>query len=121
MIERRPVRHDVGVRDQHARRVRMGAEHADRLAGLNQQRLVGFELAQGRNDPVKALPVTRGAADAAIDDELARAFRDIRIEIVHQHAQGRFRQPALGADVAAAGRADGAVVVQSAVHADLFS
>ncbi len=122
MVERRPVRHDVGVRDQHARRVGVGPEHADGLAGLHQQRLVGFELAQGRNDPVKAVPVAGGAADAAIDDELARALRDIRIEIVHQHAQGRFGQPAPGADVAAAGSTDGAVIVQSAVHAEhLFS
>ncbi len=36
----RPVRHQVGVGDQHARRVGVGAEDADRLARLDQQRLV---------------------------------------------------------------------------------
>jgi hypothetical protein len=35
-----PVRHQVGVGDQHARRIGMRAEHADRLAGLHQQGLV---------------------------------------------------------------------------------
>jgi hypothetical protein len=46
MIERRPVRHQVRVRDQHARRIGMGAEDSNRLARLGHQRLVAFELAQ---------------------------------------------------------------------------
>ena len=75
MLPGRPVRHEVGVGDQHARRIGMGAEHADRLAGLHQQRLVGFELAQRRDDAVEALPVARRTADAAIDHELAAASR----------------------------------------------
>ena len=41
----RPVRHEVGVGDQHARRVGVGAEDADGLARLHQQRLV---VARGR-------------------------------------------------------------------------
>ena len=40
VIERRPVRHQVRIRDQHARRIGMGAENADRLARLHHQRLV---------------------------------------------------------------------------------
>ena len=40
MLPGRPVRHQVGVGEQHARRVLVGLEHADRLAGLDQQRLV---------------------------------------------------------------------------------
>ena len=36
----RPVANEVRVRDQHARRPLVGAEHADRLAGLHQQGLV---------------------------------------------------------------------------------
>ena len=36
-----PVRHQIGVGDEHARRVRVGREHADGLAGLHQQ---GFAL-----------------------------------------------------------------------------
>ncbi len=40
MVPGRPVRHEVGVGDQHARRVGVGLEHADRLARLDQQRLV---------------------------------------------------------------------------------
>ncbi len=40
MVPGRPMRHQVGIGDQHARRVLVGAEHADRLARLHQQRLV---------------------------------------------------------------------------------
>ena len=59
MLPGRPVRHQVGVGDQHARRVGMRAEHADRLARLHQQGLVGFEIAQrrrrcGRSTPSRA-------------------------------------------------------------------
>ena len=104
MVPGRPVRHEVGVGDQHARRVGVGAEDADRLAGLDEQRLVALEPAQRRDDAVEALPVARGAADAAIDDELARPLRDLGVEIVHQHAQRRFGQPALGRELGAARR-----------------
>ena len=109
----RPVRHEVGVGDQHARRVGVGAEHADRLAGLDQQRLVVLEPAQRRDDSVERLPVARRAADAAVDDELARALRDVGIEIVHQHAQRRLGEPALGAELRSARGADDAHVVDA--------
>ena len=56
MVPGRPVRHEVGVGDQHARRVGMGAEHADRLAGLHQQRLVVLERLQRRDDAVETRP-----------------------------------------------------------------
>ncbi len=59
MVPVRPVRHEVGVGDQHARRVGMGAEDADRLARLHQQRLVVLERAAarrrcGRSSPSRA-------------------------------------------------------------------
>jgi hypothetical protein len=41
----RPMRHQIGVGDQHARRVSMGLEHANRLARLHEQRLIGFARA----------------------------------------------------------------------------
>ena len=40
VLPRRPLRHEVRVGDQHARRVGVRLEHADRLARLDQQRLV---------------------------------------------------------------------------------
>src|ERR1700723_2881750 len=55
----------------------------------------------------------RRSPDAAIDDELARTFGDVGIEIVHEHAQGRFGQPALGAEFGSVGRADDAHIVDA--------
>jgi hypothetical protein len=42
-----------------------------------EQGLVVFEPAQAGDDRVIALPVARGAADAAIDDQFLAAFGDI--------------------------------------------
>jgi hypothetical protein len=65
-----PVRHEVRVGDQHARRVFVGFEHANRLAGLHQQGFVVFEFGQGFYNGVIAFPVARGAANAAVDHQL---------------------------------------------------
>ena len=107
------MRHEIGVGDQHARRVGMGAEHAYRLPRLNEQRLVPFEPAQGRDDAVERLPVPRRPPDAAIDDQLAWPLGDVGIEIVHQHPERRFGQPALGAELGSAGAADDAHIVDA--------
>ena len=108
----RPGRHEVRVGDQHARRVAMRAEDADRLAGLHEQRLVVLEPLQRLDDFVIAVPVARGAADAAIDDELAGLLRNLRVEIVHQHAHRRLGLPGAGGKRQATRAADDAVVAQ---------
>ena len=51
-----PVADQVGVGDQHARRPLVGAHHADRLARLHEQRLVGLEVAQARQQGVVRRP-----------------------------------------------------------------
>ena len=61
MVPGRPFRHQVRIGDQHARRVGMGAEHADRLARLDQQGLVALQpLAASRrscrSSPSRAPP-----------------------------------------------------------------
>ena len=66
-----------------------------------------------RDDAVERLPVARRPPDAAIDDELARPFGDVGVEIVHEHAQRRFGQPALGAELGSAGAADDAHIVDA--------
>ena len=110
------MRHEIGVGDQHPRRVGMRAEDADRLAGLHAAASRRLERPQRRDDAVEALPVARGAADAAIDHELAAASRRPRVEVVHQHAQRRFGQPALALSVGAVRRADGAGVIETSGH-----
>ena len=101
-----PVADQVGVGDEHARRHLVGLEHAHGLAALHQQRLVVLEAAQRADDRVEALPVASGLAGAAVHDELVRILSDLRIEVVHQHAQRGLLLPAPAADLRAARRAD---------------
>ncbi len=102
----RPVRDQIGIGNQHARRVRMRREYAHRLAGLHQQ---GFLLGQGFqcfDDAVVAIPIARGATDAAVHDELGGVLGHFGVQVVHQHAQRRFGHPAPCAQCAATRGAD---------------
>ena len=84
----------------------MGAEHPDRLARLNQQGLVVAQLAQRSHDRVEGIPGARGAPGAPIDDQLVGVLGDLRVEVVHQHPQGRLLLPAPAGDLGAAWRTD---------------
>ena len=66
-----PVSDEIGIGEQHTRCGLVGLEHADRLAGLDQQGLVVLEAAQRAHDGIEAFPVARGPPDAAVDDQLA--------------------------------------------------
>ncbi len=74
VLPRRPVRHQVRIGDQHARRIGMRLEHADRLARLHEQRFVVVELLQHFNDLVEALPVAGCAGNARHTRSARRAF-----------------------------------------------
>ena len=51
-----PARHQVRVGDQHPRRLVVGAEHADRLAALHQQRLVVLQPPERGDDRARSSP-----------------------------------------------------------------
>jgi hypothetical protein len=95
-VPRGPLRHEVGVRDQHARGVRVGLEHADRLAGLHEQRFVVLEPRELGLDRVKARLVARCLADPAVDHEILRPLGDVRMQVVLQHPQRGLLPPAAG-------------------------
>jgi hypothetical protein len=116
MVERCPVRHQVRIRDQHARCIRVGTKYADRFSRLHAQRLVRFERCERLDDAIEAFPIARSAADAAIHHELVRFLRHVRIEIVHEHPQRRLGQPALGGNLWAARRPDHASIVETGGH-----
>ncbi|MCY1180241.1 hypothetical protein D9M73_206720 [compost metagenome] len=84
----------------------MGLEHADRLAGLHQQGLVVVQVGQAFDDLVVALPVTCRTTDTTVNHQFFRVLGDFRVAVVHQHAQRRFGQPALGGQLVTAGSAD---------------
>ena len=71
----------------------MRFHHANRFTRLHQQRFIRFETLECIQDGVERFPRTRGLTAAAVDNELLRMLRDLRIEIVQQHPQGSFGLP----------------------------
>ncbi len=69
---------------------------------------------------VEALPVARRPPDAAVNHQLVRLLGDLGVEVVHQHAQRRFGEPALGGKLRAARRPNDAGVVETSGHRFLF-
>ena len=93
MLPRRPFGHEVGVRQQDARRILVGLEHANRFARLDQQGLVILQPLQRLDDLIVAFPIARGPADPAIDHQRSGIFGHIGIKVVHQHPQRCLGQP----------------------------
>ena len=75
----------------------MGAQNAHWLTRLDQQRLIVLQALERAHNGVEGGPVARSLPCAAVNHQLVRSFGYFRIEIVHQHAQGSFLLPALGA------------------------
>ncbi len=89
-VPRRPVANEIGVRDEHPRRVDVRLEDRDRLSGLDEQRLVRGERLEGPNYGLERLPVPRRLAGAAVDDKLVGHLRNLGVEVVHYHPEGGF-------------------------------
>ena len=117
-----PFRYQVGVGNQHARGVGVGLEHAHRLAGLHQQGFVFVQLFEAGQDLVEALPVTRRTADTAVHHQTLRVFRHVRVQVVLDHAEGRFGDPVLAMQVAAVRGTDNTGSIKTrVVHGSLSS
>ncbi|MNT42620.1 hypothetical protein D3C72_1790490 [compost metagenome] len=93
----------------------MGLEHADRLAGLHQQGFVFVQVFQRRQDLVVALPVARGTADATVHHQRLRVLGDVRVQVVLDHAVGRFGDPVLAVQFGAVRGTDYAASVKTRV------
>ena len=101
-----PARDEERVRDQHTRRTGVRSEDADRLAALDEQRLVAPEREQRPDDRAQGLVVSRRLAGTAVDDELLRALRDLGVEIVEEHSERRLGRPGPRVQLRAARRPD---------------
>ena len=101
-----PVADEIRIRDQHSRRIGVRAEHPDRLARLYEQRLIVAQGLERGDDALVAVPVAGGTPDAAVYDELLGPLGDLRVEVVHEHAQRRLSEPAARGKRAAMWRAD---------------
>ena len=116
MIPGGPVRHQVGIGDQDAGCVGMGADHGAGFARLHDQGFVGFKLPEAVADQIEVAPGARGAADAAIDHQFMRVFGHVRVQVVHQHPQRGFGLPVFGGQLGASGREDVALVLAGVGH-----
>ena len=77
----------------------MGLENAHRFARLDEQCLVVLQLLQRGNDGFEAFPVSRGLASPTVNDQLLGLLGYIRVQVVHQHAHGRFLSPAFATEM----------------------
>src|SRR5918994_488449 len=101
-----PVRDQVGVGDQDARRPLVGSEDPHWHPRLDQHRLVVAERAQRGDDRVEGLPGSRRPSGAPVDDEVVGPLSHFGIEVVHQHPHRGLLQPAATGEIGSAGRVD---------------
>ena len=115
-VAQRPTRLLFASSTRGASAVR--AEDGHRLAALHQQRLVVTERQERAHDRIEGLPRSGGPAGAAVDHQVLRPLRDVRIEVVEQHPQRRLLLPATAVQRGAARGAHGAgsVSVQDVGH-----
>ena len=104
-----PLADQVAVGDQDPGSPFVGAQDADRPAGLDEQRLVVGQLLQGPRDGLEAGPVARRFAAAAVDDQIVGALGDVGVEVVVQHPPGGFLGPGSAVQLASDGRPDRSV------------
>ena len=105
-LPRRPRRHQQGIGNDDSGRPRMSAEDGDRFPRLYDERFVMLEAMEGVDDGVEGGPAAGGTAGPTVDDEVVRAFGDVGVEVVHQHAERGFLRPSLAGDRRASRRAD---------------
>ena len=111
----RPVRHQIGVGQQHTRRIRVRGEYTDRLTALDQQGFVVVEGFQGGQNGVEAGPIAGSAADAAVHHQTLRIFGHCRIQIVLDHAERGFGQPGFAGQCGPYRRTDDATGVETGI------
>src|SRR5205085_9240225 len=92
------------------------SEHADRLAALDQERLVVAERAELTHDRIEGGPAPSRPSGAAVHDQRIGVLRDLRIEVVHEHPERRLLLPAAAAELRPARRADGPCARQRSAH-----
>ena len=95
VLLRRPVGDEVGVGDEDARERPRAFDDADGLAALDEEE--GLVGPRRRSVSTMASNASRSAPlpAPAVDDEAVGVFGDLRVEVVHEHAEPRFGLPGL--------------------------
>ncbi len=116
LLPRGPTGDEEGVGDEDARRPRMRAEDADRLAALDEQRLVLAEHEERADKRLQRCVVSRCLAGAAVDDELLGLLRDLAVEVVEKHAERGLRLPRARVERLSARSADRRQIAAELLH-----
>ena len=77
----------------------MRADDTNRFAGLDQERFIVGELAQGCYECVESFPCPSCLAGAAVDYQVIGILSNFGIKIIHEHPQRRFLNPALASSL----------------------
>src|SRR6266571_9046095 len=107
LVERlpvRPLRHQVGVRDEDPWSIAVRLEDRHRLPALHDEGLVVAEGPERLDDAVERVPVPRGLTGASVDDEIVRLLRVLKV--VLEHPENGLLPPTLAAERGTAGRFD---------------
>src|ERR1700722_1700470 len=102
LVAGRPMRHEVGIGNQHARCMRKSSKNCDGLARLNDQGFVVFQTLERADNVMKCFPASRCATRATIDDQIAWVFGNFFIEVIHQCAKRCFLMPAFARNIRSA-------------------
>jgi hypothetical protein len=106
-LPRRPLPDEVRVGDQDPGRPGMRPDDPDRLAGLDEQGLVVGQGPELADDRIEGVPRARRTTRSAVDDQAIGILGDLRVEVVHEHAQRGFLGPAATAQLRTARGANG--------------
>ena len=79
----------------------MRPKDADRLAALDEERLVLAQLEERADDRPQRLVAPGRLPGAAVDDELLGPLCDLRVEVVQEHPKRRLRGPRAGVELRA--------------------
>src|SRR5215467_12069918 len=101
-----PVADQIGVCNQNSGRVFVSAKDAYGFARLNKQSLAVFEITERLDDGMKRRPIASSSAGSSIYDQIFGFLRDVRIQVVHQHAEGGLLMPPLATEISASRASD---------------
>jgi len=103
-----PFADEIGVGDENAWSEIVRGKDGNGFTRLDEESFFVAELLKLADDGVEGLPVTRGATDAAIDDQVGGTLGDFGVEVVHEAAECGLLLPTFAAElVSARGTDDG--------------
>ena len=97
-----PLSYEIGVCDKHPRSIGVRAGDAHRLPRLYQQSFIIAEVAQRRDDPVKARPVSGSLARATVHDQIFWTLGNLGVEVVVKHPQSGLLHPTAAGELTSA-------------------